>query len=292
MRRPRNRAPWIVGGMAIAASIALVAWWRWPQPEVVAPQLACNGDTGFAFTAKTGTVVCGGASVAKGVLPIGTTLDTGAHEAELKIAKIGAAQLGERTRVRLDRTSAVGHQLFLEQGHMHARVDAPPRIFAVVTPSAHVTDLGCEYTLDIDSRGAGKLHVITGKVELETGTGALVVAPRGTHANLLPGRRPSVPLSDKAGPVITAAVRDLEANVDGALDRVLAAATVVDAITIANLAEVVPDQKRKILERLAKIVPPPQDLTIDEALSDRALYEMWFDECVLVHLGASTVPPR
>lgn len=288
--RRRNRTPLFVIGVAMAAMLALVVWWRWPGDD--APQLACSGTAGFAFTAKTGTVACGGANVAKGVLPVGTTLDTGAHEAELAIADIGRADLGVDTRVRLDRTSAKWHQLFLEQGHMHALVTTRvPRIFAVATPSTNVTDLGCEYTLDIDSTGAGTLHVLSGKVELENGT-KLVVAQRGTHMRLLAGRRPSVPVSDRAGPEISAAIRDFEANVPGSLDRVLAAAQVVDAITLSTLADLVPaEQKRTVLERLAQLVPPPQEVTVDEALAESAFYEMWMDEVVLVHLGASAPAP-
>ena len=44
------------------------------------------------------------------------------------------AELGAQTRVRLERMSAQRHELLLERGRMHARVSAPPRIFAVATP--------------------------------------------------------------------------------------------------------------------------------------------------------------
>jgi len=279
LRRRRSRLPmFIAAGVAVAATIAVVLWWR------SSGELACSGTAGFAFTAKGGTVACGGAAVASGVLPVGTTLDTGAHEAELAIADIGKAQLGARTRVRLDHTGE-RHQLYLEQGRMHARVSAPPRIFAVATPSADVTDLGCEYTIEIDSKGAGSIQVLTGKVELGTAEGKLIVVPAGSHARLLPGRRASVPLSDRAGPEITALVRQHENGVSDALARVLAASTSDDVITVANLAVLVPaSQKRMVLERLAGLVPPPQSLTIEEVLADPVMFEMWFDEAVLVHL--------
>ncbi|MBS1119532.1 MAG: hypothetical protein H6Q90_1760 [Deltaproteobacteria bacterium] len=278
LRRRRSRTPFVIA-MVVAASLALVMWWRWPRTD--APAVACNGDTGFAFTARTGTVGCAGAAVASGVLAVGATLDTGGHEAELAIANIGRAELGANTRVRLDRTSAEHHQLFLEVGHLHARVSAPPRIFAVATPSAHVTDLGCEYSVDIDPSGAGEIHVITGKVELETAGGTVVVAPAGTHARLLAGRHASLPLADRAGPEITAALRALEADAPDGVARVLAAAREVDAITVANLAAVAPAaSKRAVLDRLAELVPPPQPVTVDQALADRAVFELWFDEVV------------
>lgn len=293
LKRKRSRAPMFVGiVVAVAAMIGLVLWWRAPGVER-GEGTACVG-VGFAFSAKTGTVACNGAALAGGVLPTGGTLITGPHEAELAIADIGTAQLSRNTTVRLDHsTFGAKHQLFLQEGKMHAKVLAPPRIFAVATPSAQVVDLGCEYTLEIDKAGGGSIHVLTGKVELETGNGAVVMAPAGTHGRLLPGRRASLPLSDRAGPEITAAVADLDAGKPDALARVLAAATKVDAITIGNLARVAPAaDKRRVLERLAMIVPAPQCTTIDEALEYPDLFEMWFEEVFLVHIGASDGAPQ
>ena len=287
LRRKRTRVPVVLGiATAIAAALVAVVWWRTSPSD---PQhVACAGTTGFKFIAKGGDVSCGDAAMATGELPIGAILDTGAHEAELAIAQIGTARLGTNTRVRLDRTSHDRHQLYLEHGHIHARVSAPPRIFAVATPSVQVTDLGCEYALDIDATGAGSIHVVTGKVELESGTGALVVVPAGSHARLLRGRRAGVPLSDRAGARIEAAVRDFEGGVANTLTGVLEAATIEDVVTVANLVELVGAyDKRRVLQRLSELVPAPQGLTIDEALADRALFEMWFDEALLVHLGVS-----
>jgi hypothetical protein len=47
-------------------------------------------------------------------------------------------------------------------------------------------------------------------------------------------------------------------------------------------------QKRTVLETLATLVCPPQEMTVDEALADKDLFDMWFDEVGLVHIGAST----
>lgn len=287
--RRRRKGPVITAAIvALAASVALVAWWQWPRER--SGHVACAGATsGFAFSAKTGTVSCGGADLATGRLPVGGTIDTGAHRAELAIANIGTAELGEETRVRLDRTGAERHQLHLERGHMHARVLAPPRIFAVTTPSANVTDLGCEYTIDIAATGAGEIRVITGMVELETGTGAIVVAPAGTHARLLPGRRASLPLDDKAGPALVAAVAAHERGEPDGVERVLAAATASDAITVANLYSLL--RTRRVLERLAQLSPPIDDaITIDKAHADRATFALWLDEIITVRLGAAALP--
>ena len=279
LRRPRSRGPIYVGiAAAIAAMVAIVVWVRWPRDTQTYDGVACTGF-GFVFNGRGGDVKCNGVDLAVGVVPLTGTLDTGAREAELAIADIGSAQLGAQTRVRLDHSQfGKRHQLYLEHGRMHAKVNALPKIFAVATPSADVVDLGCEYTLELDKQGAGSIHVVTGKVELETGNGAVVMAPAGSRARLLPGRRASVPVSDRAGPKLVAAVADFEAGKPGALAAVLAAAGDLDAITIGNLVRVVPSvaEKRTVLETLAKLVCPPQKLTIDEALSDKDLFEMWF----------------
>jgi hypothetical protein len=214
-------------------------------------------------------------------------LDTGAARATLAIADIGHAELGPQTRVRLERVrhgsaSDSRHELFLERGTLHARVIAPPRIFAVATPSAHVTDLGCEYALEVDAAGAGSIRVITGRVELETGDArnTIVVAPAGSRARLLAGRRAGLPLAADADATIAAAAHAFEdAPTPAALDQLLAAARATDAVTIANLARVVTTaaERRRVLGTLLRLVPPPPNVTIEGALADTAALDQWFD---------------
>lgn len=288
LRRPRGRARAVLVGsfagtvVIVAAAAALVFYLRAPNRP------SCTGTQGFTFTAQPGgTVACGGDRIASGVLPVGGLLDTGSHEAVLAIADIGEATLGAGTRVRLEGSTSARHQLFLERGHLHARVDAPPRLFAVSTPSTTVIDLGCEYVIDIDARGAGSIAVRSGQVELETGVGMLVVAPAGTHARLLPGRKPSLPIADEASPGVIAAVADFEHDVPGALARLLAAASPRDAITIANLYVLVPRAARTpVLARLSELAPPPGALTIEDAAGSPAQFEVWREHVVNLHFGA------
>jgi ferric-dicitrate binding protein FerR (iron transport regulator) len=279
-KRSRARTIMLVS-FATAAVAALIAVWQWPRGDDDQPVAsACASGDGFQFTARGGTVACGGAAVAGGVLPVGGTLDTGTSEADLAIADIGRAQLGANTRVRLDRTSAQRHQLFLERGHLHARVSAPPRLFAVATPSADVTDLGCEYTLDIDPTGAGSIRVQSGRVELQTATGTVVEVPAGMRAHLLAGRRPSAPFVEGASAQLVAALEAYEHGAADGLDRVLAAASRSDALTIATLGTklVAVGDKRKVFERLAQLATIPQHLTVDEVLEDPDFQEMWYGD--------------
>ncbi|MDQ3366413.1 MAG: FecR domain-containing protein, partial [Myxococcota bacterium] len=252
------------------------------------PALACGSQAhGFAFTAHGGRVSCGGSELPGGVLPVGGVLETGAHEAELAIADIGSATLGAGTRVRLDRTSAERHQLFLERGRLHARVSAPPRIFAVATPSVAVVDLGCEYTIDIDEHGAGSIEVRTGRVELEAAAGIVIVVPAGAHARLLSGRRASLPLVAGASLALVAAVAAFDGGASGAPAQVLAAAAPADALTVIHLALLVgAPERRAVLERLMDLAPAPAGATVEQVLVEPARFDAWLEDIVLtVELG-------
>ena len=287
IRRKRSLLPvFIIGGVIAAAAVALIV--VWPRESEPPPKgYACGAQaTGFAFTARGGSVQCGDAKVPAGVLPVGGTLDTGAHEAELAIADIGSARLSPKTRVRLDATSAERHELYLERGKLHAFVSAPPRLFSVGTPSGPVTDLGCAYTLEVDEAGAGSVEVESGMVELEAANGGVIVVPAGASAPLLAGRRASLPLTKGASAQLVAAVGEFHAGVAHARDRVLAAAQPSDAITVANLARVVAaDERRAVLDRLMQLSKAPQDMTVDE-VEQLDLFDMWFDEIVFAQIAA------
>ncbi|MBA3464562.1 MAG: FecR domain-containing protein [Deltaproteobacteria bacterium] len=282
MKRPKRRAPWIAGiAVAVAAAAVLVLWLR---TRSSAP---CSGDDGFAFTAKGGTVGCNDGTVASGRLPVGGTLDTGTASAQIVIAAIGTAELAPGTRIRLDvSVENKRQQLHLEHGRMHARVTAPPRIFAITTPSTGVTDLGCEYTVEIDAKGKGWIEVQSGRVELETSAPAVIVAPACTTARMREGKQPSVPTYTGATPALRAAVIDFEDGKAGALARVLELATKDDAITLATLAVLGADREL-VLSRLAVLSPPPGGITIRDAVANAAVLEKWREDIILGMVVAS-----
>lgn len=281
LRRKRSRAPWIGLAGVIVAVAALIALWVWPTRRGDSP---CGGGVaGFAFsTIGDGQVACQEHAAARGVLPVGGTLDTGTAEAELTIADIGSARLGPQTRVRLDVVSAKRHQLYLERGRLHALITTSvPELFAVDSAGANVVDLGCEYDLEVDERGAGIVRVKTGIVRLETEPhGIPVVTPAGAHTRLLPGRRSGIAIGNRATGEFAAAIHAYEDRGSPALARVLELATSAsDALSVATIGWTRSgDDQRRALDRLAVISPAPQQLTVDEALADRVLLEMWYDE--------------
>jgi hypothetical protein len=282
MRR-RRRAPWIVLGVALAAAAALTIYLALPGDET--REAACRGGQGFAFVGVGGAVTCDDSRVASGVLPVGGQLDTGAHEAEVTIADIGSAKLGKQTRVRLDRSDPQRHQLSLERGHMHAKVVAPPRLFAVATKHTDVIDLGCEYTIDIDERGAGKICVHTGVVELATKAGATVITPEGTCAAILAGQRPGLPHQRDARPEVIAEIRSYDAGEPAAFERLLGVVDRRDAITLVALAAI--DARRvAVLERLMELSPPPDaEISVESAATNPEHMRIWQQDVLEIHYG-------
>jgi ferric-dicitrate binding protein FerR (iron transport regulator) len=276
----KRRPPWFVIGVAVAAAAAVAIYLAVPRS-----QSACRGGDGFAFTGVGGSVSCGGTAVAHGVLPVGVELDTGAHEASLSIADIGTAQLGKQTRVRIDRSDDKRHQLALDRGYMHAKVIAPPRLFAVTTKHTEVIDLGCEYTIDVDDNGAGSICVLSGMVELATKSGAVVVVPEGSCAAILAGQRPGLPIARDARAELIAAVRAYDAAEPGALDRLLSIAERRDAITLIALAAV-DARGAAVLERLMELSPPPDaEISVESALADPLHFGAWRNDILEIYYG-------
>ena len=138
---------------------------------------------------------------------------------------VGRHRRGGR-RARLPRAAARGraaeHRLALDVGAIQARISAPPRLFVVETPSATAVDLGCQYTLAVDPRGGGLIHVTVGWVELR-GLGRTSVVPFNMSAYTRPGFAPGTPFADRAGDSLKAALYrfDFERGGESAL-RVVA----------------------------------------------------------------------
>jgi ferric-dicitrate binding protein FerR (iron transport regulator) len=276
LRPRRRRIPYVVLATVACAAAAIVLWLA--RPRQAGDPSPCGRGSGFSFTAVGGDVTCGGGVLARGVLPVGGELETGAHEAVIAIADIGRAELGPGTRVRLERSDPQRHQLALDRGRLHAKVNAPPRLFAVSTPGAEIVDLGCEYTIVLDGHGEGSIAVQTGRVELSE-NGAVVVAPEGTAAAML-GGKPGLPVDADASAELAAAAQAYQRCEPAAFDVLLSAARPRDAITVVALAAVDLPGRARALARLVELAPPPGDITPDTALRDPSALAAWRDAIV------------
>ncbi len=228
--RPRSRARrWpvaVAAGIAVAASLAFAVWPR-----------------GAALPVTT-------ASGGQSTLAVGRWLET--HEqSTIAVADIGRVTVEPSSRVRVVETHAQRHRLELERGALHAKVNAPPRLFVVDTPAAQAVDLGCEYDLAVEGGGTTRLTVVTGEVSLE-GAGVASRVPAGAQAWSVKGRAPGVPRSVEAAPAVSAALDAFEKG--AAVEPVLEAAEARDAVSLWNLlARVDGPHREAVLDRLTQL---------------------------------------
>jgi len=266
----RRRAPrWRYaagGGVALAAAAALLLWMR----GAPAPATACAAASpgAFRFEALAGAPRCGGAATRAGWLPVGTWLETGAGDrAHLAVADIGDVELAEASRLSVVATGPTEHRLALAQGKLHARVDAPPRLFVVETPAATAVDLGCEYDLAVGSDGTGHLRVRTGLVELGAGD-RLAVVPMGAEARIAAKVGPGLPWRTGASPALRAAVDRFDAGDPGGLDAIVTTARTRDTVTLWNLlGRVDADGRARVLAAIDALVATPDWVVADDIIA-------------------------
>lgn len=201
-----------------------------------------------------------------GKLAVGSYLVTdGSSRARIEVADIGSVEVAPNSRVKFIGTTKAQHRLSLERGQLHARIAAPPRLFIVDTPSAVAVDLGCEYTLDVDTAGNSKLHVTSGFVALERG-GRESIVPAGAMCLTRKGKRLGTPFSAEASEKFRAALEQFDFAAGGAraLQIVLDSRNSYDIITLWHLLPRVSLADRtKVFDALAAYVQPPASVTRD-----------------------------
>ncbi|MCP4448220.1 MAG: FecR domain-containing protein [Myxococcales bacterium] len=169
--------------------------------QVVACSEASSNAAGWMVTTLSGMPSCGERAMeAQAILPVGGLLETDdSSSAEVTVANIGRVVLSPNSRLTLETTGETEHRLQLDRGKLYAKIDAPPRLFLVETPSALAVDLGCEYSLEVQEQGITHLHVTMGYVSLEKDDNEVYV-PAGYMSDALPGRGPIAPYADNASP--------------------------------------------------------------------------------------------
>jgi len=198
--------------------------------------------------------------------------------AVIQVGDIGQVEVQPGSRLRLLGASRTDHRLALDVGEIYARVTAPPRLFFVETPAGVAIDLGCAYTLRVDSAGNGFLAVTSGAVEFEW-AGRHAIVPLTFRIEIRPGFGPGVPVVADASGAFRVALETLEfAGDETALPRVLALARTDDAISLWHLLTRTTGVARiAVYERLAELVPPPAGVEREAVLrlEPRALDTYW-----------------
>lgn len=278
--RRRVRSPVVIAAAAMAAVIGgsylgLIAKYAAPARWQVAPTAGRPSVAGTSLTEA-------------GHLAAGEWLTTDSlSSAELAVGRIGWAGVGPNSRVRIDPSGRTEHRLTLARGSIDAVINAPPRLFFVETPSALATDLGCAYTLEVDSTGASRIHVTAGWVELKQGNGVSLV-PAGLIAEVEVGGAPGTPYPDGLAPDAREALRRLDRGTAGPgdLDLVLDGLhTPTDFVTLRQQSAITlwhllqrqeGDGRHRVYDRLAGLSPPPAGVSREGILAlDRRMLERW-----------------
>lgn len=264
--RPSRRvisARWLVP-VAAGLLVAVVGFWF----------ITFRLQTGWNVSRLEGSPKVGSSLVREtGKLRVGDLLETDASSrAKIDVGLIGQVEVQPNSRLRLLQAKPTDHRLALDRGTIHASIWAPPRLFFVETPSAVAVDLGCEYTLHVDSTGAAILQVTAGWVSLED-RGRESIIPAGAMCVTRPGLGPGTPFLADASETFRAGLMKFNFEDGGseALETVLAEARNMDSITLWHLffrTEAV--DRARIYDRLASLVPPPAGVTRDGMLAGNA----------------------
>lgn len=246
----------LVGGLAGAPREATPAVWR-VAAAAGEPRVDGRGHAP------------GAALAAGAVMTPGATVSTdGASRVRLELAGVGRVEVGPGSAIRVDRARPGSVRLTLAAGTLRADITAPPGVFVVDTPASRAVDLGCQYTLDTDAQGRGRLHVTLGWVALAW-RGRESLVPAGALCATRAANGPGTPYFEGATPAFVEAVAALDSQTgpgpvrEGALRTLLADARPLDAITLwhffGRLDRV---EVERIYERLAALAPPPDGVTL------------------------------
>lgn len=272
------RVSWMVGGTLAAAAAVLLGLGLWVASG------ALRG--GWDVIATAGHPVVDGVSLAgEGRLRRGGSLVTDERSrARIHVGRIGQVDVEPGSRVALVAAGAREHRLSLDLGTIHARIWAPPRFFFVNTPSAEAIDLGCAFTLRVDERGTGLLHVTHGWVQFAY-DGREAFIPQGAVGATRPGFGPGTPRYADAPGVFASALELLDfgdvkdSGRAAAFEQVMSSARPRDALTLWHLlSRGTAEERARVYDRLVSLAPPPARATREAVLAgDRRALMAWWD---------------
>lgn len=285
-RAPKRRWPAYLAYGALAASVLLIVGATFMTTRV--------GHPTWQVVSVAGTPRVGAAQVgAAGTIGVGEWLETDASSrARIDVGLVGQVEVGPNSRIGLLKTEPTEHRLSLARGAIEARIWAPPGLFFVETRSAVAIDLGCVYSLEVDEGGEGLLRVKTGFVGFEYG-GRESFVPQGAACATRPDRGPGTPYYEDATAAFRAALDRVDTLPPGsnahadALATVLAEARKADALTLWHLlSRVEANDRARVFDRMAALVPPPPSVTRDGIVQlDRLMLDLWWNA---VGLGDTT----
>jgi FecR-like protein len=198
--------------------------------------------------------------------------------ARLIVAGLGRVDLEPGSVLRRVPGGRGEKRLALDHGTMKCEISAPPRLFVVETKSGVATDLGCAYTLSVDSAGTGRLAVTSGRVSLG-GSGRESFVPAGAWCPLST-EGVGLPRRDYASDSFLAALAEYDRPdcASTAIDTVLARAEASDALTLWHvLPRVRGAERERVARRIAALIEVPADVPIERVLAlEPAALDAWW----------------
>ncbi|MFZ0211790.1 MAG: hypothetical protein WBE20_13255 [Candidatus Acidiferrales bacterium] len=292
-RRAIRWRVWVPSLAAAAIVVIFAAIWLVPR---------LFPDPRWEIVGVEGAAKIGDSAAQTGArLAAGKWIETGdAARITLQVGGLGRIEVGPGTRMYLLETLRQHEEAVLEHGTIHAEVNAPPYVFLVRTPSAYALDMGCAYTLHVNPDGSGILEVTEGWIQFQHGILQSMV-PAGADAEMRPGFGPGAPYFADASPdfrraleIVNFDLNDSQAR-SAALTTVLAEARSRDAFTLLNLLHrVAPEDRGRLYDRLAALLPPPPGVTREDAIEGNWLaFDPMWDELGIGHPKKGTKsPPR
>jgi hypothetical protein len=269
----RPRLAWA----AMAASIlcAIAVWQFQARPAAM---------TGWQIASIEGSARAGdGKAVVAMSLRAGQTLRTsGDSQLTLRADDLGSIDLFPDSEIR----AATTRQVKLNRGKLHAFIWARPGQFVVDTPSSRAIDLGCEYTIQVDSAGEGLLKVAMGWVAFQY-DGHESFIPAGAQCVTRKRTGPGIPYYEDSAASLQQAVGRFERGDRESLPMILAEARPRDGLTLWHLlTRVAPEERSAVFDRFAELVAVPPEVQKEAVVrKDGAAIDRCWDALNLENTG-------
>jgi len=247
----RSRVPYL---LAIAASLFILCGALWIAWQRIRPAWDVATVQGTPSLKRLGK---------------GESISTDSQsQARLNLNDVGEVEVEPNTKLSVVAIRPDEQRLALERGTIHALIWAPPGRFIVNTPSAQTVDLGCQYTLKVDSGGVGLVEVSVGWVAFEN-DGRESFIPADAACMTRPGKGPGIPYYQDAPRELIDALHRFDADADQpAIAVILAKARPRDAISLWHLLRrVQPDDRGCVYDRLAQFITVPAGVTREGVLA-------------------------
>ncbi|HXB72608.1 MAG TPA: FecR domain-containing protein [Candidatus Acidoferrales bacterium] len=252
-RMPPRMSPrvWWAAAAAVVLAASGISRFAAPQPR----------PTAWQVTNVEGGARLGGKSAALDMqVQSGEAVRTGAGSlVSLQADDVGRMDIGPDSELR----AATDRKVMLQRGTLHAYIWARPGDFVVDTPGARAIDLGCEYTLKVDTNGNGLIQVSLGWVAFQYGDHESFI-PAGAQCLTHKSGGPGIPFYDDASDEFRVALRGFERGDTAALPRILAAARPRDGLTLWHLLTRAPAAERgRVFDRFGQLVSLSAEISRD-----------------------------